>query len=211
MTMMQPITRPRSVRGNREMSIMEALHWAFATEKAQLDFDLTGAHEFDRPGIDPIWRGMQMATLGCAVDGGGGGSARDTAADAHIIASAVETLPEGCGGQRMALMVAELARAGIAPDWRAQLRVEQDGYATVRSMDRAGIWKYRTPCRHTQVVRGEFCPIIYTGTARCAAAKRREYLGWIGALYDLHSRLDGALWSITLTDQFPPLAPWRAE
>lgn len=64
--MMQPITRPRSVRGNREMSIMEALHWAFATEKAQLDFDLTGAHEFDRPGIDPIWRGMQMATLGCA-------------------------------------------------------------------------------------------------------------------------------------------------
>ena len=41
----------------RVMTVQDALSWAFSTEKAALDFDQYGAHEFDRVGVDPIWRG----------------------------------------------------------------------------------------------------------------------------------------------------------
>lgn len=84
------------------------------TEKAPLDLDQYGAHEFDRPGVDPIWRGIQMQKFGTAVDGGG---SSDPHPDAQIIAGMVESRPEGVDGRRMALQIAELARARSVPDW----------------------------------------------------------------------------------------------
>ena len=59
-------------RITRAMSVQSAIHWAFVNEKVRLDFDRYGAHEFDREGIDPIWRGMRIAELGTVVDGGEG-------------------------------------------------------------------------------------------------------------------------------------------
>ena len=97
----------------REMTIQQALEWAFAAEHARIDFDGTGAHEFDRPGVDNIWILQRQRELGCRVDGGG---SSDPHPDAQIIAAAVEALPIGVGGKRMALLVVECARARGAAD-----------------------------------------------------------------------------------------------
>lgn len=53
MTLHQPIPPARAAA--RVMSIEQALIWTFAVEKAQLDFDATGAREFDRQAVDPVW------------------------------------------------------------------------------------------------------------------------------------------------------------
>lgn len=205
-----PATDRSRQTGQRVMSIQQALEWAFGTENAQLDFDTTGAREFDRVGVDPIWRGMKMAELGCAVDGGG---SSDPAADAQIIAGAVETLPVEYGGQRMAVQIAELARARGVPDWRVDARVVPAGAETVRGMEAESIWRFRTPCRHYRAVRGEYCPVVITGSARIASAKRRAYFAWLDALGHLAVvlRRPGALIRVEITTELPPLTPWKVS
>lgn len=207
----------------RTMSIEAALQWAFCTEKAQLDFDQYGAHEFARRSVDPVWLIAQRASVGCTVDGGG---TSDPASDAQIIAAAVERLPEGCGGRRMATMVAELARARSAPDWgqTERLAIVPCGWEPVGwdPEKREAIWEastaeigsvyvWRDKWRKRQEQRGLACPVSYTGGARNTAAKRRTYLLWISALYDLHASLKPALHTITLNGVFPPLSPWNGE
>lgn len=208
--------------GPRVMSIQQALEWAFLTEKAQIDFDQYGAHEFDRVGVDPLWRGMQMAILGTAVDGGG---TSDPAADAQIIASYVEALPEGCGGRRMATQVAELARLRSMPDWGQGERLaivpcgwepcgwdpeKRAAIFTAATENTGSIWEWRDERSRKRVKAGEVCPVSYTGTARMIAAKRRNYLDWYGALLHLQAGLREALHGIELTDALPVMAPWRA-
>lgn len=202
----------------RTMSVQEALEWAFSTEKAQLDFDQYGAHEFARRSVDPVWLIAQRASVGCTIDGGG---TSDPASDAQIIAAAVERLPEDCGGRRMATMVAELARARSAPDWgqTERLAIVPCGwnwdeklcgwYAHVEK--NGSLWTWRDKWRKRQEHRGEVCPVSYTGGARIIAAKRRTYLLWISSLYDLHASLKTALHTITLNGVFPPLSPWKGE
>jgi len=101
-------------RITRAMSITDALAWAFLTEKAVLDFDQYGAHEFDRPGVDTLWIMAERHKVGVTVDGGG---TSDPHRDAQVIAAAVEALPDHVGGRRMATQIAKLARAHSAPDW----------------------------------------------------------------------------------------------
>lgn len=215
--------RSALVGGPRVMSIQQALEWAFLTEKAQIDFDTTGAHEFDRVGVDPLWRGMQMAILGTAVDGGG---TSDPAADAQIIASYVEALPEGCGGRKMATQVAELARLRSVPDWGQGERLaivacgwepcgwdpeKRQAIFTAATEKTGSIWEWRDERSRKRVKAGEVCPVSYSGTARSIAAKRRNYLAWWGALLHLAASLRGCLHGIELTDALPPMTPWRGE
>lgn len=202
----------------RVMSIQDALSWAFLTEKAQLDFDTTGAREFDRMAVDPVWLIARRAELGCTIDGGG---SSDSAADAQIIAAAVERLPEGCGGRRMATLVAELARARSTPDWGQgeRLAIVPCGWnwdeklcGWVAHTEKNGSqWTWRDKWRKRQEERGEVCPVSYTGTAASIAAKRRTYLLWWSALLHLVSELQYALHGIELSAAMPPMTPWRAE
>ncbi|RAK11258.1 hypothetical protein ATI53_105116 [Salipiger aestuarii] len=60
---------------------------------------------------------MQRATLGCKVDGGQHKMGNNTHADAEVIAATLAGLPDSVGGIRMATRVAELALAGLTPDW----------------------------------------------------------------------------------------------
>jgi hypothetical protein len=60
---------------------------------------------------------IRQAMLGCRVDGGGGGGPRDVHQDAEVVAAVLAGLPDALGGRGMAVRVAELARAGITPDW----------------------------------------------------------------------------------------------
>lgn len=202
----------------REMPIQRALEWAFGVEHARIDFDLTGARQFDRVGVSPEYVLMQRARLGCNVDGGGVSGVHP---DAELIAAAVEALPEGCGGRRMAVLVAECARAGGAPDWRGDERprvvpcgwdIQEDGSwsAHVRQGD-----EYQFMGRQRQVRRGRatFCPVRITGGAASVAVARRTYLGWYGALLHLAHVIGqpGYLSSVGITPQLPPLSPWKKE
>ena len=201
----------------REMTIQQALEWAFAVERAQIDFDETGAHEFDRPGIDNLWILQRQRELGCRVDGGG---SSDPHPDAQIIAASVEALPIGVGGRRMALLVAECARARRAPEWRADERraVVPSGW----DMTDAGEWLARTrkldsvtfrdARSRVKAYRPEFCPVTYTGSAAALAHRRREYLAWYGALLHLLADLSwcGAFTVLKLVDGLPDLAPWNS-
>ncbi len=209
----------RSITGApvlRPMSIQAALEWAFVNEKAQLDFDEYGAHEFDRGAVDTLWILARRNELGCTVDGGGSNPPH---IDAQIIAGAVEVLPEGLGGRAMALQVVEMARARSAPDWGQGDRVavvpfgwdydEEIGDFVAGTAKTGSLWRWRTRHRKTREARGVVCPVSYTGTARSIAAKRRNYLAWWGAVLDLQSSLSGRLHTIEITGVLPPMAPWR--
>lgn len=195
----------------RTMGIQQALEWAFAREKAQIDFDATGAHEFDRVGIDPLWRAMQLKVLGTAVDGGG---SSDPHPDAVIIAGAVEsTLPRA-----MALTVVEMARGGMVPDWKGDPTRRIAPYHWHMRDD--GVWTaatrqmpdetYIDRKRRMKKFKPEVCPIVYTGGAPAIGRARRAYLEWYGALIDLACvlRRPRALLSINISDQMPPVTPW---
>lgn len=201
----------------REMTIQQALEWAFAVEHARIDFDNLGAHEFDWPGVDNIWILQRHRELGCRVDGGG---ASDPHPDAQIIAAAVEALPIGVGGRRMALLVAECARARRVPDWQEDERrgIVPCGW----DMTDAGEWlastrkldavTFRDRRGRTKTYRPVICPISYTGTAAVLARRRREYLAWYGALLHLLSELSwcSAFTAIRLVDGLPDLSPWNS-
>ncbi|QBX34604.1 hypothetical protein E4191_07680 [Paracoccus liaowanqingii] len=216
MSLHQPITAASRI--TRSMSVQDALAWAFLTEKAVLDFDQYGAHEFDRPGVDTIWIMAERHKVGVNVDGGG---TSDPHPDAQIIAAAVEALPDALGGRKMATQIAELARARSAPDWGQGERLaitpcgwdwDNDQGCFVAGVSRTGsLWVWRDRHRNKREHKGDVCAISYTGTASMAAAKRRNYLAWCGALLDLWAvlRRDGVLDTITITDVLPPLAPWR--
>ena len=60
---------------------------------------------------------LQRAALGCKVDGGQHKIGSYTHPDAEVIAATVAGMPDSLGGIRMAIRVAELARAGLTPDW----------------------------------------------------------------------------------------------
>jgi hypothetical protein len=60
---------------------------------------------------------IQQAAPGCKVDGGRYKMGDDTRPDAEVIAATIAGLPDSLGGKRMAIHVADLARAGLTPDW----------------------------------------------------------------------------------------------
>ena len=93
----------RAPTGSRKvLTIREAVEWAFATERARLDFDDDKA-EVVRPAVSPLWTVMQRGALGCQI---GGGGYSPPAADADYIATAVARLPKDLGGRGMALRIA---------------------------------------------------------------------------------------------------------
>lgn len=219
MSMIRPINKGQRVpyRAPERLSIEQALQWAFVNECAGIDFDQFGAHEFDRLGIDPLWRAAQMKILGTMVQGGG---SNPPAHDAQVIASIVETLPDDFGGRRMALQIVELARARKAPSWGQGVRmacVPADGF----EMDERGLflmgkvredgsaWHWTDERYRRRQKRGEFCAVTYTGTAASVSAARANYQAWVAALAYLYDRLVDCL-AIEITDEWPDFSPWES-
>ncbi|WP_052714742.1 hypothetical protein [Paracoccus sp. S4493] len=204
-------------RTTRAMSITDALAWAFFTEKAVLDFDQYCAREFDGPGVDTLWIMAERHKVGVTVDGGG---TSDPHRDAQVIAAVVEALPDHVGGRRMAMQIAELARARSAPDWGQRDRIsitpcgwdwsDEDGCFVAGVSRNGSTWVWRDRHRNRHERKGDVCAISYTGTASMVAAKRRNYLAWCGALLDLWAVLSrpGMLDTIEITGPLPALAPW---
>jgi hypothetical protein len=195
----------------RTLSIKAALEWAFGSERVSVEFDEINDAP---PATDTIYRLMRQGVLGCKIDGGGKSFGHH---DAEIIASFVARLPLEHGGKGMAVQIASLARAGCSPDWMPNAtprcvpcetmenqhgvfaKTEVIGKVTVQSRGR------------NKTVDIVACPVTFRPTAAKIAAARRDYLTWWGALLDLRHELHhfGGLTTITLTQDMPPLAPWR--
>lgn len=199
------------------LPIRAALEWAFGKECASLDF-AEEKGDNARPGVSPLWTVIQRGQLGCQVDGGGW---NPPAHDADIIASAVAHLPKVIDGRpmgrAMALRIAELARAGQAPDWGQGLRPQciPTGW---RCENQYGPQAVTEVVRYERITRRgrvtEFpvlaCPVTYTATADTLALLRRQYLDWCDALAwlatDLRAR--GILDRVTITAVLPDPEPW---
>ena len=98
--------------------VQQILEWAFRIEKAQLE--LPEPHNPERGegcgfGLEYVL--LQRAALGCQIDGGRHKTGSYTHEDAEVVAATVAALPDALGGKRMAIRIAELARAGLTPDW----------------------------------------------------------------------------------------------
>lgn len=107
----------RGTKARRALSVQALLEWAFRVEKAQLELPMPPdeANEGHGFGLEHVL--LQRAQLGCRIDGGRYKPEASTHEDAETIAAIVAGLPDGLGGRRMAIRVAELARVGLTPDW----------------------------------------------------------------------------------------------
>lgn len=207
----------------RAVSIRALLEWAFRVERASVDFG---------PAVDivnpPRTVGMEFilierARLGCQVDGGGRSSIHP---DADTVASAVAALPESCGGQRMAIWIAELAREGAEPDWMpgarprlepVEMHINQHG-SVPATADAALLGSSGWPAikRVSRKGRIHLEPVLFTPChwpvrAETIAAARRRWLEWCLALLALRTSFQvyGGLTAFRLTDEMPPHQPWK--
>lgn len=224
-------SEPRVLRGG----IQELLHWAFAVEFAQLDFqDGLGAPR--RCGTEFVL--MERAALGgfrldngagdwvagVSVDGGG---RSDPHPDADMVAALLSKLPLARGGRGMALRLVELARVRADEYWMqdavprcepcgwhenqfgrfARTEVIPNGHPVWSTAQRSRISRKGKPVIEPK----RWCPIVYRDTAYEQSEARRSYLRWWGALLFLRDELKtyGLLDRWTLTRDLPPKAPWE--
>jgi len=196
------------------LDVRALLEWAFATERAELEFPARGAVE-DRPtGHGLEWVLMQRAALGVDVDGGGRSL---PAHDADVVACTVARMPAALGGAGMAVVVAQHARARSSPDWMpgAEPRVEPREWRRTRHG-----WRGRTEVIGRRVIerRGRrievdvtWCPIrLWPHPDRIAEA-RWAWGAWVAALAWVRDELllRGELERHEVTAALPPAAPWH--
>lgn len=210
---LRPLRPLGAARGPRTLSVVRALQWAFAVEQVSVEFDEVNPDAYT-VGCDPIWRMMRQAELGCRVDGGGTSRRAD---DAEVVASIVARLPVAQGGKAMALIVAHHARTCSAPDPMIDATprvVPRDGWRLTKHGEFARtevVGHVETVYRGRKVVHDLVaCPVSYAPSAAQIASARRGYLDWWGALLHLrHELATCGLASIEVTQEMPPMTPWR--
>jgi len=205
-------------RPRRSMSVQQALEWAFRVEHAQLELPLPPdperGHGFGF-GLEYVL--LQRAILGCKVDGGQHKIGGYTHEDAEVIAATVAGLPDSLGGKRMAIRVAELARAGLTPDWMpgAVPRCVPVDIKRNRHGDRAVSVVVGT---ERVLVKGKWrsvevraCPVTFRPDASQIEAARRAYEDWWRALDWVQDglRTGAMLRDIEVMTTMPKARPWR--
>ena len=207
----------RTGRPRRTMSVQQALEWAFRVEYAQLELpmppDPERVHGFGF-GLEYVL--LQRAILGCKVDGGQYKIGGYTHEDAEVIAATVAGLPDSLGGKRMAIRVAELARAGLTPDWMpgAVPRCVPVDIKRNRHGDRAVSVVVGT---ERVLVKGKWrsvevraCPVTFRPDVRQIEAARSAYDEWRQALKWILDGLfgGGMLNEVVLSSAMPKATPW---
>jgi len=220
MSMQQRIGRTGGGRVKRALGVQAALEWAFRLEKAQLELPerpdperVSGSGTGAGFGLEYVL--MQRAALGCKIDGGRykmGGYTHD---DAEVIATTVAGLPESIGGKRMAIRVAELARAGLTPDWMpgavphcvpVETRRNQHGERAVTIVVGTERVLSRSKWRTVEVLA---CPVTFSPHPELIHAARRAYEDWWRALGWVREGLiaGGMLREIKVTAAMPKVRP----
>jgi len=207
----------RHGRPKRVMTVQQALEWAFRTECAQLELPEPPDPEREhRYGFGLEYVLMQRAALGCKIDGGQYKMGTYTHEDAEVIAATVAGMPDALGGKRMAIRVAELARAGLTPDWMpgavprcvpVEMKRNRHGdhattvvVGTERVLSRG---KWRT-------VEVRACPVTYRPYPEQIEAARRDYQAWRQALGWVRDGLQsgGMLREVEVVEGMPRARPW---
>jgi hypothetical protein len=205
-------------RPKRTMSVQQALEWAFRAEHAQLELpqppDLERGKGFGF-GLEYVL--LQRAALGCKVDGGQYKMGSYTHEDAEVIAATVAALPDNLGGKRMAIRVAELARAGLTPDWMPGAVPRCVPVETKRNRhgDRASTIVVGT---ERVLSRGKWrtvevmaCPVTYSPHPQQIEAARQAFEAWWWALDWVRDglRTGAMLRDLEVTPTMPRARPWH--
>ena len=209
--------RAMGTKVKRSMGVQAALEWAFRTEKAQLELPQRKDVAEEGFGFGLEYVLLQRAALGCKVDGGQHKMGSYTHPDAEVIAATVAGIPERLGGIRMAISVAELARAGITPDWMpgvvprcvpVETRQNQHGERAVTIVVGTERVKTRGKWRTVEVLA---CPVTWRPYPEQIAAAQRGYADWWQALDWLRDGLTVGrmLRELEVTAVMPRVRPWE--
>jgi len=216
MSMQGRIGRAGGAKMKRALGVQAALEWAFRIEKAQLELPLPQDLTEAGFGFSLEYALVQQAALGCKVDGGQHKMGSYTHADAEVIAATVAAMPDSLGGIRMAIYVAELARAGMTPDWMpgvvprcvpVETRHNQHGEQSTTVV--VGIERvlHRRRWRTVEVLA---CPVTWRPHPEQIASARRGYEDWWQALDWVRDGLvvGGMLREVEVNDAMPKVRPW---
>ena len=216
------ITRAGGTRVKRALGVQAALEWAFRVEKAQLELPPPQGVTEEGFGFGLEYVLIQRAALGCRIDGGQHKIGSYTHEDAEVIAACVAGIPDGLGGKRMAIRVAELARAGLTPDWMpgavprcvpVEIKRNQHGERASTVVVGTARIRARGPgARSTwKTVEILACPITFSPHPHQIEAARRSYDDWWKALGWVREGLTagGLLRELEVTTAMPKLRPWE--
>jgi hypothetical protein len=210
------IGRASGGRVKRALGVQAALEWAFRVEKAQLELPPLKDVTEEGFGFGLEYVLLQRAALGCKIDGGQHKMGSYTHPDAEVIAATVAGMPDSLGGIRMAIRVAELARAGLTPDWMpgaiprcmpVDVKHNQHGeraitivVGTERVLTR-GTWK---------TIELLACPVTWRPHPEQIASARRGYEVWWQALDWIRDGLvsGGMLREVEVNGVMPKARPW---
>jgi len=209
----------RGGRPKRALGVQAALEWAFRVEKAQLELPERPDPERGQGfgfGLEYVL--LQRAALGCQVDGGQYKLGSYTHADAEVIAATLAGLPDALGGKRMAIRVAELARAGMTPDWMpgavprcvpVEVKRNQHGDRAATVVVGTERVQTRGKWRSVEVLA---CPVSFSPHPHHIEAMRRAYDEWWKALGWVQEGLavSGMLREVEVTAVMPRVRPWEA-
>ena len=164
----------------------------------------------------------QRAALGCKVDGGQHKMGSYTHADAEVIAATVAGMPDNLGGIRMAISVAEMARAGITPDWMpgvvprcVPMETKQNQHGERAATIVVGFKRIRV---RGPTARGTWkaieilaCPVTWRPHPEQIASARRGYDDWWQALDWVRDGLmvGRMLREVEVTAAMPKVLPWK--
>ena len=193
----------------RALTVQQALEWAFRVEKAQLELP-------ERP--DPErGPGYGFGLEYVLIDGGQHKIGGYTHEDAEVVAATMAGLPDALGGKRMAIRIAELARAGLTPDWMpgavprcvpVETRQNQHGVRAVTEVVGTERVISRGKWRTVEVLA---CPVTWRPHPRQIEDARRAYEDWWRALGWVRDGLreGGMLRAVVVTEGMPKRRPWR--
>ncbi|SNS30279.1 hypothetical protein [Antarctobacter heliothermus] len=216
MTMQRKIA-PGGTRIKRALGVQAALEWAFGVEKAQLELPLPKGVAEEGFGFGLEYVLLQRAILGCKIDGGQYKMGGYVHADAEVIAATVAGMPDTLGGKRMAIRVAELARAGLTPDWMpgavprcvpADIKRNRHGDRAVSVVVGTARAQIKGKWRIVEV---RACPVTFTPTSQQIESARQAYDDWWAALDWVRDGLiaGGMLREVEVTAAIPKVRPWE--
>ena len=201
----------------RALGVQAALEWAFRVEQAQLELPQPKDVAGEGFGFGLEYVLLQRAILGCKVDGGQHKMGSYTHPDAEVIAATVAGMPDNLGGIRMAIQVAELARAGMTPDWMPgvvprcvpmEIKKNQHGERATTIVVGSERVKTRGKWRTVELLA---CPVTWRPHPEQIASARRGYADWWQALDWVRDGLIAGrmLREVEVRATMPRELPWK--
>jgi len=217
MSMHGRIGRAGETKVKRALGVQALLEWAFRTEQAQLELPPLKDFAEEGFGFGLEYILMQRAALGCKVDGGQHKMGSYTHADAEVVAATVAGMPDSLGGIRMAISVAEMARAGMTPNWMpgaatrcvpVDMKRNRHGDRSVSVVVGTARILVRGKSRTVEV---RACPVTFSPAPQQIEAARRGYEEWWQALDWVRDGLVAGqmLREMEVTAVMPKVRPWE--